>query len=174
MSVLRRQVWRHPRGYECRGGTVRVRGVEWTTNSYWMARTRVVGGLPDWKKYEPFTPSAKDADRVLSTMFADGYRGQRVGNARLTTAWDNIEVVIVGEHRQREHPPSLAQCSRVTVIVDRLWFDPLDELLRRTGPAELRVNPWTGAVTWWTTTGRPYMLGGLLGLRPQPFEWVDQ
>lgn len=138
-----------------RGGVVKMRGTQWTTGGgYWIAHTSRVP-LPTHKKIETMEIRGGSLAAYMATI--------REGNPRPVKILD-------GDWWTPHYPENHVTCiginpsHRVIAAFDSGFFQALHTI---NSDCELRLEPWSGAATWWHPRGYPVALLLAFYTRPE-------
>ena len=123
---------------------------EWTSgNGYWMAHASIVGREPNHKQVAE-TDSRKINRAFVKRLTGDARKVQSVSDRRLVAeTWEGWTEPLI----KYDCGPSSA------VFVNADFHDALDAIC----PADLRADPWTSALSWWSPSGYPVAI--LMGVR---------
>lgn len=150
--------------------TFKVGRTEWTTDSRWMIRSRLIGGArPARKKNRKLNTSLTSSQiaRLLHDYIRDARPCSTTPGRRKSHGYEWDDVMIC-----HEQIPYLGSQHAIRVPFPIDPFRALDRIVNdaTNGNWEHRLDPWAGTCSWWTSGARPYPLAVLMRLRFRELE----
>jgi hypothetical protein len=156
----RAQLWHGIVSY----GTTIIGRTEWTIGGYsWMVRSRVLGdNFPDREVTPRGAKMSNDAGRRTVALYTAEAKQGRLSHGATAHRYNGDATPVHVAHTHWQD----ASRSTVRVPVNPRWALGMDTLIAEhtDGKYEVRVNPWSVSVSWWTLGANAYPLAILLGI----------